>query len=220
MNSNRKDRPRRSGHASDSPGRTYRFKSYLDANTQELARFDAMQEHVPDKIDEVMASFREEKLTVHPQRSKQVADEIATANTPFFSTAKSEPIKKKSLGVWPWYAGLAGLALALVIALNLGGKGAISTENAPVVTPVVKAAEPAVPSSVEQPKAPTTVDAPKSKAAHLETAPSAEPKAIKKEVKVEQATPVVVAAPVKKKTKKAAPVHKYSEDLTDLLQKR
>lgn len=222
MNSSRKDRPKRSGHASDSPGRTYRFKSYLDANTQELARFDAMQEHVPDKIDEVMASFREEKLTVHPQRSKQVADEIATANTPFFSTAKAEPVKKKSRSVWPWYVGLASLALVLVLVLNAGDKN--ETGLAPMApaspAPELKVAERVIPpSSADKTKTTAAVEEPKPQVA-VEPASTVVAKAIKKEVKVEPASPEVVVAPVKKKPKKVAPVHTYSEDLTDILQKR
>lgn len=220
MNSDRKDRPKRSSHASDSPGRTYRFKSYLDANTQELARFDAMQEHVPDKIEEVMASFREEKLTVHPQRSKQVAEETATANTPFFSTAKAEPAKKPPRSVWPWYAGVAGLALTIVVVLSVRGKD----ESVPVspVAPAaeLKTAEPVTPSdSVDKSKATVAAEAPK-KSAVVEPASNVGAAVIHKEVRTEPAAKAPVAAPAKKKPKKPAAVHTYSEDLTDILQKR
>ena len=224
MNSNRKDRPKRSSHASDSPGRTYRFKSYLDANTQELARFDAMQEHVPDKIDEVMASFREEKLTVQPQRSKQVADEIASANTPFFSTAKPEHPKKKSIGVWPWYAGFALVAVGIVVFLSSGK----STEGPAVV------AAPATPAAVIAPSVGNAGQEDSAAAglvrqpvvAKVEAKP--EPVAIKPaeavpvKAKKSESKPAVTesSAPAKKKPKKPAPVHTYSEDLTDILQQR
>jgi len=216
MASSRQDRPKRSAHASDETrDKRYRYKSYLDADTQEMARFDTMQEHVPDKIDEVMASFREEKLTVSPAR-RNVTDEIATANTPFFSTAKVTRPQKNNRLIWIWVAGLALLVLGGVLWMSSGSDESTPPPKqiaAPEKTNPVTPAEP--PSSSANAPAPVTGATPKP-SPKKEAVVVAPPKATKP-VEVQASKPE--EAP-KKKPKKAAPVHKYSEDLSDILQNR
>lgn len=221
MASSRQDRPKRSAHASgETRDKRYRYKSYLDADTQEMARFDAMQEHVPDKIDEVMASFREEKLTVSPAR-RNVSEEIATANTPFFSTAKVTRPQKKNRLIWIWGAGLALLVLGGVLWMSSGSdeptprsKRIAAPEKTNLVTPAETSSNAVVAPAPVREQAPVP-------SAKKESAVVTQPKPTKP-IEV-QASKTAVAKPVeapKKKPKKPAPVHKYSEDLSDILQNR
>lgn len=216
MASSRQDRPKRSAHASDEArDKRYRYKSYLDADTQEMARFDAMQEHVPDKIDEVMASFREEKLTVSPAR-RNVSDEIATANTPFFSTAKVTRPQKKNRLIWIWLAGLVVLILGGVLWMSLRSD---EPKARPKLVTAPEKTNPVTPSEVSSPAvvAPASVTAPPpAELPKKEAVVVVQPKPSKP---VEVQASKTVETP-KKKPKKAAPVHKYSEDLSDILQNR
>lgn len=221
MASSRQDRPKRSAHASDETrDKRYRYKSYLDADTQEMARFDAMQEHVPDKIDEVMASFREEKLTVSPAR-RSVSEEISTANTPFFSTAKVTRPQKKNRLIWIWFAGLTVLIFGGVLWMSsmpeepkARSKQVAVPEKTNPATPIAASSSAVVaPSPVtETPPAPL----PKKEAVVVAQPKSTKPVA----VQVTKAVEAKSADVPKKKPKKPAPVHKYSEDLSDILQNR
>ena len=122
--SHRRDNPTRSATESPSRNRNYRFKSYLEANTQERARFDSMQGHVPDKIAEVIASFREEKLTVHPHRPQAAGAAPAIAELPQLprvrprARAVAAPVVNRQRALWPWYLAALGVALALMIWLD------------------------------------------------------------------------------------------------------
>lgn len=242
--SHRRENPSRSAAeatSNSSRHKSYRFKSYLEANTQERARFDAMQDHVPDKIAEVIASFREDKLTVQPHRRNhpEVMPEpergfsVAPVLAPVVAPAPAAAVRRVSTStrqqprvVWPWY--VCGLVAALSLMIWFD-----ASSDAPAVEEVATVAgapapAPAVSGAIVPAAAPLSVDsnaakpAPDKVSAPAAQLASASAKPVKTSTK-----PRSAAASRQKPVRKAAArqsagaqheEHYYSEDLTGLLQ--
>lgn len=226
--SHRRENPSRSSTEASSRHRNYRFKSYLEANTQERARFDSMQGHVPDKIAEVIASFREEKLTVHPHRPQpagaipQLAEdtEVRRARPRARAVAMTTAVARRQRPAWHWYLAALGLALALMIWLDSS-----SELDRPPALPLA-----ATESGSELTTTPGYDTSAHSDAAAMSTGSitrAAEPAVVptvKPAAKPSPAPIKIAAAPQYKKSapakvrKSKDEVHHYSEDLTGLLQ--
>ncbi|MFC4161353.1 hypothetical protein [Chitinimonas lacunae] len=187
-----------------SPNTESRFRS-PDTMTRE--NWEAMRNNLPHKIDEVMASFRDDKLEVSPRpyRAKPAA--------------KAEPLPPPSRASWPWFAAGALFALIAVAVLAYwftrpSAEPTLSTPpgKAPVGTlappPDVLAPRPAP----ATPRAATPPTAPSPVAPQLTTpAPTAETPAASAEAKPKP-KPVRKAAP-----KPVAEEEHFTEDLTPLL---
>lgn len=225
--SHRRENPSRSAAESAARHRNYRFKSYLEANTQERARFDSMQGHVPDKIAEVIASFREEKLTVHPHRPQAagVLSDVAQesdrprvrSRTRAVAVAVAPAVRPRP--GWHWYLIVLGLALALMIWLD-----ARSGSDQPALSLPV----PTSGSTGELSTQPGYDTSAHSDAAAMSHRPIARPpvaaKPAESAVQPALTAPKSVATPQRKKPassgarqSKGEALH-YSEDLTGLLQ--
>lgn len=229
--SHRRENPSRSAAEPSSRHRNYRFKSYLEANTQERARFDSMQDHVPDKIAEVIASFREEKLTVHPHRP-QVAGAAADVGQRVDmprprprprSVAVAPAVAGRRRPAWHWYLGALGLAFALMIWLDTradvdrapalplvasnSGSELTTTPGYDTSTHVDAAAMSGGMSTGSITAAPASVVVPLERTAKPAPAP----------VRMAAAPQRKKPAPTKVRNTKDE-VHHYSEDLTGLLQ--
>lgn len=225
--------------SSSSRHKNYRFKSYLEANTQERARFDAMQDHVADKIAEVMASFREEKLVVHPHRTPpaepiteaevkadaQSRVEPKPAERPAVAQAVARPapapLYKAPRPMWPWYVG--GLVAAMLVMVWFDVRSAMDTE-APTQQASTGAVVSAAPSS--EPVVPEPIDAAAAVVTLSEPVPASPgPVAARMEpVRLDAADTTAQKprqqAPARKppKPRGAPQTDHYSEDLTGLLQ--
>lgn len=247
----RRDNPSRSAAdvaPSSSRNKNYRFKSYLEANTQERARFDAMQDHVPDKIAEVIASFREDKLVVQPSRPRPAEvmpePELALEVTPPVPVespqtriiASSRAHQPRVM--WPYYVGALVVALGVMIWLDASAdapaESATATAAAPAAGPVTGSIAPAAPAVAAPVKPVAAAPAPAKTAASSSAAPSTSSAPAKSAGKSDKVGKPQAAAG--KSTKAAAarkPAHKagkstsdgqkedahyYSEDLTGLLQ--
>ena len=227
MGSRREHRPRRSdGEAAreSATERRYRFKSYLEANTVEQERFDAMRHSLPTKIDEVMASFREDKLTVHQHDTISGVDDDA------------QP-KRRRLQWWPWAMGGVLLLSIAVVWLN-EGHGDHAATSGDEVTAATSSPAPAVQLPIKSPvlaAQPLPAVSLKPVASHpvlsvdkrqlaMLTAPAHKPAIAAHPVALltGQSETHVKPLPVKhhKAVAKAAPAAQpdhYSEDLSDLL---
>lgn len=226
----RRDKPSRSSSEAASRHKSYRFKSYLEANTQERARFESMQGELPDKIAEVIASFREDKLVVQPSHRRTaeaelVVEPVLQPARPRARAAQATPVvMPRSRVLWPWYVGAVLLALVAMIWMDTRADQAAQppltplaqSPAAPVLEPVAAMQAPAadVETSAALPAQPARV----SGALTAEPAPPAEP------VKLAAAEPNKIqkrskpAARKKAAENTAAGAHHYSEDLTGLLQ--
>lgn len=227
--SHRRQNPSRSAAESTARHKNYRLKSYLEANTQERARFESMQDHVPDKIAEVMASFREDKLVVQPHHRRQPVAEIETEAAPPVvrpraRPAVATPVMPRSRPLWPWYAGAMVLAVAAMIWVDVGSDVAAPAAD----TAEVSVSPPVATPAVNTPAAHTgsIVAAPPATAAAPVVAQKPEKSASGKVVARSESRREVARAsdrPAAQGSRtRAAPardeIHHYSEDLTGLLQ--
>ena len=226
MSSSSRERPRRSDGDATHKRKRYRFKSYLDADTQARNQFDMMRGAVANKIDEVAASFRDHKLEVHPRPHYTAVhphEEARETNT-YGQRRQRRPL-------WPWALGLLISGVLGFLLLTPGADHTpppvnVSNESVPATEPAASSpAQPPVVSSMPLTSAPvkthTTPVAPVSESP-MPPKPAVTAPAPKK--------PVVASKPVSKspapakrtktepraeprETPRAAPVERYTEDL-------
>lgn len=185
-------------------------KSYRNANTEMRVHFDEMQAEVEHKVEEAMASFREERLRTQARRPREPepAPPLASA--------------KRPASRWPWLIGAGGVAMLLV----LGGlQVSAPTPSAPLSQPT---AMPILPTAVPttQPRrasrratpvptlAPTAVPAVNSATEVL-----ANPQTGLDAITTPAVTPAATPAKPRPRAKPTR-AQRYSEDLSDLLQRR
>lgn len=229
--SHRRENPSRSAadSASASKQRNYRFKSYLEANTQERARFESMQDHVPDKIAEVIASFREEKLTVQPHRGPSTIVDIPDRPRklpkprPAIDAVALSPLKRRTQ-TWPWYTAVLVAALTAMIWIDMRS----DVDQMPSLeSSMVSASEDAL---TAKPGYEPVARAARSQSAVHQVSGSLVSRPLATSSSMKMVETSAVAAPVKKvappptrtarsrKTDNLAEAQHYSEDLTGLLQ--
>lgn len=223
-------------------------KSYRTADTQMRAQIDEMQAAVVDKVDEVMETFRQDRLRNQAEAEAKARAERESANQNLNwgetqaaslgvrAVAVDVPQRRKT-SLW-WVAAVFGL-------VALGGGAGLAWRHVQraetVSTPVVEASHPQTVPVTQQAETPTvladTASAIATVTPEVKVAPKQEasvPAVVARDVAevvpavtaspTQAATPAVVKGEQKaiaaKKTKPATgKSRRYSEDLTGMLQK-
>jgi hypothetical protein len=186
-------------------------------DTTTLERWSRMRAALPDKIDEVMASFRDDKLAVTPPDAQ--------------TEPMAQPLLREvpvSQPVWPWFLAGAGVAAVLLVVgyvvlyphaapvtVIKAGQAPLADTSLPPVLPTT----PSVPSSLPAPSpastafptaasSPTLIgaDARRETVARVQASPSATPKP----ATAKPSKPVPPRKPAEEEVR-------YTEDLTPLL---
>jgi len=193
-----------------------RFKA-PDTMTRE--QWDEMRHNLPERIDEVMASFREDKLSVKPRAPAQQQEDDGQS-TLFLLSDIPDPVRKKH---WPWIAlGLTLVSSVVAIylynehAANLGAankvepsssitSGKITDPNIPTPAPtpdsaltsapVVPPATAIAPDATKQATTPVTVPA-TTPTSEIPNIPTPTPRSAAVQPAAEKTPPPEVKSPV------------------------
>lgn len=187
-------------------------KSYRNANTEMRVHFDEMQAEVEHKVEEAMASFREERLRTQARRPREPEPAPPLASV------------KRPASRWPWLIGAGGVAMLLVLGgLQVSAPTPSAPLSQPTAMPVLPTAVPTTqPHRASRRATPVPTLAPTiAPPADSATEVLANPQTGLDAITTPVVTPAATPAPAKPRPRaKPTRAQRYSEDLSDLLQRR